>query len=415
MGYYYYSPDKKPQSLDKANVIMIFPNTQDGTWSNDPNKARKYKGVDRGTAVQLMYYPHIADNSQEGATTAFPKGYRIGFVLATNAWSNRLPGFEGSKLYRAATSDGLSLNNQGTPYNKPRTAVYRYTDAQKGINSVLFSFEDFTNDENFSDVVFTMTSNPIEAVTDIPSIDVDDAKKTAKILRGVYAFEDLWPSRGDYDMNDVMVRSNYEKVFNENGIYEESFLLKTYANFAGNANGLAVSLSGAAATADLEFYVLRPGTEAWESADFTRDGSVILLTSNVKEDMGSTYKVTAKYSAPIAETKSGTANPFIYRTERDGVTPGKRWEVHIPYEAPSEKAEMSFFGMGDDRSDPARGIYYVRNKQYPFAFFLSGATDANVAKLLDPANEKTPVDQLYPRYSSWVQSLGKTDGDWYKN
>lgn len=111
---------------------------------------------------------------------------------------------------------------------------------------MLFSFEDHNNDENFSDVVFTMTSNPVDAVTDIPSVDVNDGKKTANVLRGIYAFEDLWPSRGDYDMNDVMVRSDYEKVFNEKGIFEESFMLKTFANFAGNANGLAVTLTGAA-------------------------------------------------------------------------------------------------------------------------------------------------------------------------
>ena len=101
---------------------------------------------------------------------------------------------------------------------------------------MLISFEDHNNDENFSDVVFTMTSNPVDAVMDIPSVDVNDGKKTANVLRGIYAFEDLWTSRGDYDMNDVMVRSDYEKVFNEKGIFAESFMLKTFANFAGNAN-----------------------------------------------------------------------------------------------------------------------------------------------------------------------------------
>ena len=114
---------------------------------------------------------------------------------------------------------------------------------------MLFSFEDHTNDENFSDVVFTMTSNPVDAVTDIPSVDVNDGKKTANVLRGIYAFEDLWPSRGDYDMNDVMVRSDYEKVFNEKGVFEESFMLKTFANFAGNANGLAVTQNSNSASA----------------------------------------------------------------------------------------------------------------------------------------------------------------------
>lgn len=412
MGYYYYKTGNKPKSLADADVVMIFPNTQDGRWSNSPWESRLYQGVERGTAVQLIYYPEIADGSKAGATTVFPADYRIGFVLATNAWTNRLRA--GDKKYRAATSDGLSVNNNGVAYQTPRTAVFRYTDKKSGINSVLFSFEDHNNDENFSDVVFTMTSNPVDAVTDIPSVDVNDGKKTANVLRGIYAFEDLWPSRGDYDMNDVMVRSDYEKVFNEKGVFEESFMLKTFANFAGNANGLAVTLTGAAADAKLEFSVRKPGAETFEAADFERDGKVVLLTPDVKETMGATYRITAKYDAPVAEAQAGTIKPFIYRTDRDGLTAGKRWEVHIPYEAPTARAEMSFFGTNDDKSIPEKGIYYVRAENYPFAFFLSGANDGDVAKLLDQTNEKSPIDQVYPAYAEWAATNGEKNKDWYK-
>ena len=391
--------------LDEAKLLEKFSDRR----SNDC--LLRYR-VERGTAVQLIYYPEIADGSKAGATTVFPADYRIGFVLATNAWTNRLRA--GDKKYRAATSDGLSVNNNGVAYQTPRTAVFRYTDKKSGINSVLFSFEDHTNDENFSDVVFTMTSNPVDAVTDIPSVDVNDGKKTANVLRGIYAFEDLWPSRGDYDMNDVMVRSDYEKVFNEKGVFEESFMLKTFANFAGNANGLAVTLTGAAADAKLEFSVRKPGAETFEAADFERDGKVVLLTPDVKETMGATYRITAKYDAPVAEAQAGTIKPFIYRTDRDGLTAGKRWEVHIPYEAPTARAEMSFFGTNDDKSIPEKGIYYVRAENYPFAFFLSGANDGDVAKLLDQTNEKSPIDQVYPAYAEWAATNGEKNKDWYK-
>ena len=229
-----------------------------------------------------------------------------------------------------------------------------------------------------------------------------------------YCFEDGWPWIGDYDMNDVMVRSDYEKVFNEKGIFEESFMLKTFANFAGNANGLAVTLTGAAADAKLEFSVRKPGAETFEAADFERDGKVVLLTPDVKETMGATYRITAKYDAPVAEAQAGTIKPFIYRTDRDGLTAGKRWEVHIPYEAPTARAEMSFFGTNDDKSVPEKGIYYVRAENYPFAFFLSGANDGDVAKLLDQTNEKSPIDQVYPAYAEWAATNGEKNKDWYK-
>lgn len=414
MGYYYYKTGEKPRSLKETDVIMIFPNTQDGQWSVNRKEASKYAGVKRGTAVQLMYYPHLAENSTEGATTVFPEGYRIGFVLATNAWTNRLSGFRVDKNYRAATSDGLSVDNKGVAYNEPRTAVFRYTDKKEDINSVLFSFEDYVDDQNFSDVVFTMTSNPVDAVVDIPSVDVEDTKKVARMLRGVYAFEDLWPSRGDYDMNDVMLRSNYEKTFDEKGIYEESFLLTTFANYAGNDNGIAVTLGGAAASAELEMNVLVKGETEYRKAEFTRDADVLLLSDNVKTQLGATYKITAKYSSPVDESQAGSVKPFIYRTNRSGVSEGNRWEVHLPYEAPTSKIEASFFGQGDDRSIPRKGIYYVRADSYPFAFFLAGANESDIAPLLDLKNEKTPIDQLYPGYIGWVTSNGKENTDWYK-
>ena len=56
MGYYYYKTGNKPKSLADADVVMIFPNTQDGRWSNSPWESRLYQGVERGTAVQLIYY-----------------------------------------------------------------------------------------------------------------------------------------------------------------------------------------------------------------------------------------------------------------------------------------------------------------------------------------------------------------------
>lgn len=417
MGYYYYDASTPPSSLKDVNVILIFPNTQDGKWSlRTERELRKYIGVERGTSVQLKYYPNIASGSREGETTVFPKGYRIGFALATNAWSNRISGFGGTKTYRAATSAGLSINDKGQPYQEPRTAVYRYANASKGINSVVFSFEDYTTDENFSDIIFTMKSNPVEAVVDIPSVDVKPGAETeVKLLKGIYAFEDLWPSRGDYDMNDVMVKLNYEKKFTQAGITSEAYLLKTYNNYAGYDNGLAVTLCGASVSADLSVSILRPSATEYEPyTEFKREGKVLLLTENVKTDIGATYRIEAAYASPQTEENTGLILPFIFNTTRTELTPGKRWEVHIPYEAPTDKIESSYFGQGDDRSDPASGRYYVRAENYPFAFFLSGATDADLSGLLDPKNEKTPIDQLFPGYLDWAASKGTVNTDWYK-
>lgn len=402
MGYYYYKEGETPTSLDNANVILIFPNTQDGQWSNDKTTAQKYQGVNRGTSVLLKYYPNIANNSKEGETTVFPAGYRIGFVLATNGWTGRLPNFQfQEKKYRAATSKGLSIKNNGEPYAEPRTAVYRYVN--ESINAVMFSFEDHDNDQNFSDVVFTLKSNPIDAIEDIP--EISNNTTTVKTVKGTYAFEDLWPKAGDYDMNDVIVLSRYEKKYDASvdnkGIYEESFIFKTLENKANNQNGLGFTLVNGGSNT---FITL---TIDGQEAEYQKEGDVFLLTDNVKKYMGKDYKLTFKYKEAVKNKGEASNKPFIWKNSENG-----NWEVHIAQEAPTPLADHSYFNTEDDASTGDK--YYVRTGNYPFAFFLSGATETDISQLLEPVNESKPIDELYPNYGKWVSTGGMTNQDWYK-
>ena len=83
LGYYYYTDDNKPTKPSDINIIMLYPNTQDGQWARaSVLKLKSYNGnigTLRGDVVQLMYYPNIANNDKSGATKVFPKGTRIGF------------------------------------------------------------------------------------------------------------------------------------------------------------------------------------------------------------------------------------------------------------------------------------------------------------------------------------------------
>lgn len=404
LGYYYYKAGEQPKDLNDAHVIMLFPNTQDGTWRNWT--AYKSAGINPLTAVQLMYYPNIASKSKEGATTVFPAGYRIGFVLATNGWNHHVNGFSGYKKYRAATSSGLSLNDKGMKFNEPRTAVYRYSDW------ILTSFEDYMTDENFSDVVIALKSNPVDAITDIPVTNPDDDKTSIDFLKGIYAFEDLWPNQGDYDMNDVIVRYNYGNTFNEkNQIYSESFTFKTFQNIATNNNGLGFRLITEENIKSATCSIRKEGEKDFTETTFAYEPqeNIYLLTENVKDNMGAEYKVTVNYSKPISAQSEAQA--FIFKNEEDGL----RWEVHIPQETPTSKINKTHFGQGDDAFKPDRGIYYVRKGNYPFAFFLSRATESDLSKLLDGNNERKAINLLYSGYDEWVTSNGEKNKDWYKN
>ena len=411
LGYYVYRDGEKPASLAEANVVLVFPNTQDGFKTKTYN-GETTKGVFTGDCVKLKYYPNIASGSQEGATYKFPAGYRIGFVLATNAWSNRIPGWGPNYRVRSATSSGLSVDRNGNKFDVPRTAVYKYTDKNKK-DYIMVSFEDNTNDNNFSDVVFTLTTRAtIDKIPDVdPKVEVNE-------LKGIYAFEDLWPAKGDYDMNDVMTKSTYTKlVDSKNKIYEESYTFKTYGNYATLVSGLAVRLDGVSATDTLEFYVKSADEEKFSVLNTTYDTNdkVVVLANDVNNNKGAEYKVKVIHAeeSPV-EKQTIEAEPFIFRAENssDAVA---WWEVHLTGYKPTSKMNFGYFNTGDDCSQPDKDIFYVRKGNYPFAFFLAGATDEDLKPMLDPDNESTPINELYSGYSDWVTNNGTTNTDWYKS
>lgn len=412
LGYYVYRDGQKPASLDKANVVLVFPNTQDGFKTKTYN-GESTKGVFTGSCVKLKYYPNIASGSQEGATYKFPAGYRIGFVLATNAWSNRIKNCGSNYRVRSATSSGLSVDRNGKIFDVPRTAVYKYKDKDTNKDYVMVSFEDNTDDNNFSDVVFTLTTRAtIDKIPDVdPKVEVSE-------LKGIYAFEDLWPAKGDYDMNDVMTKSTYTKlVDSKNNIYEESYTFKTYGNYATLTNGLAVRLDGVSTTDKLEFYVKAVGDEDFSALETTYDATdrVVVLTNDVNTNKGAEYKVKVIHAenSPV-EKETIDAEPFIFRAENSGDAVAW-WEVHLTGYKPTSKMNFGYFNTGDDCSQPDKDIFYVRKGNYPFSFFLAGATDEDLKPMLDPNNESIPIDKLYSGYSGWVTGNGTTNTDWYKS
>ena len=414
MGYYYYPDGQQPTSLDEANVILLFPNTQNGTYRGSAASA----GVSNGNCVKLKYYPNISNNGDMSeATDIFPANSRIGFVLAANAWSNRFNNWTNDRMQRSATSANMSKDYLGKAYNKPMSAVYNI-DGQ-----VLVSFEDDNNyDHNYSDLVMTFQTNPVDAPGPTPDPKYEFRKTTENV--GFYIFEDQWPSKGDYDLNDVIFNATYTKVYStaNNAIYEEGYTFKTYTNAAKAEklkSGVAVKVNGLQPTDQIEFFVKKPGAKEFTAATFERDtkNNIIYLTDNAKSNIGTEYMFNVKHDEALGalyKEKKVTIKPFIYRD-----VDGKRLEIHIAQEAPTNAADKSFFGTEDDASQPDKKIFYVRSGNYPFGIFLDGATESDMSKLFDAENETIAIDgdeehPIYPKYKSWVESNGSKDKDWYK-
>lgn len=444
MGYYYYTADNVPTKPEDLNIIMLFPNTQDGQSTFIKSKGNNYYGniaLNDGDMVQLMYYPNIANGDYSGATTEFPKGMRIGFILKSNGWGmqktvgdkkyyNSYKGdLKNSNVGRqynawASSTEGLSYSSDDEQQNKEdagtykfpnptgqaRTAKFAYQNAN-GQQYAIVSFEDACNDDDYDD--FILALKPVGVFEELPTPDQKETK-----TNGVYAYEDLWPSEGDYDMNDAVV--DFSQVWNwytrdvvneAQKIIKETINLTTYQNYVRLKSGLAVTIKNKVAPSSVKMKTIK-GADV-KDVNFTTedepDGSkVYLLTDDITGTLGTQFVIVFEYNDGITEGQKSSVKPFIYRAEGES-----RWEVHVPFEAPTSKMNLSYFGTEDDLS--TNGRYYVNKTDYPFAFFLSGVTiEPFKSTILLRDNEKTPISTLYPGFLEWSTSKGSKNKNWYK-
>lgn len=422
LGYYYYNEKNIPKTKEDLNIIMLFPNTQDGqrdlSWNYQNNI-----GTVRGDAVQLKYYPNIANGDFSGETTTFPKGTKIGFILKANAWSMQGDTYcsikkGGSKWNKkmniwASSTEGLSFadkNVLGQSFTKPnpngeaRTAKFAYT-SPEGKKFAIISMEDACDDKDYDDLLFAL--NPANVFSELPKVEQGKTH-----FHGVYAFEDLWPSRGDYDMNDVVVDFDHELNFSNGKVQKEIFSMTTYMNTVTLKDGLAFKLKPKVSSDKYKITLqkLAPGeTEPKTTSVLKQEGDVYYIWDDVKQQLGYTYIFTITYTTPQTMSNLADYEPFIWREQENG----KQWEMHLPFCKPTNKVDDSLFGTEDDKSVPSQGKYYVRDSVYPFAFYLANAKAENFTETILKEGENKPISTFYPEFLQWSTSNGAEFPDWY--
>ena len=375
-GYYCYRADASLSEIKKAPKCIVFPNTLMDNYYN-----KKASGLQGGESVKLHYID--------------PDGVKIGWFLLNDSFygGNNKPFYSTTKL-----------NGDG----RTHTAAFRIDDF------VVLSFEDWT-DQDYNDIQFNVWSNPIEAIInpDIPDIKPDggnEDKKYSLEYKGIIAFEDNWPRKGDYDLNDVIVK--YQSVLNFNDANQALSTEDTYELLWSGAtfkNGFAYQLNTERSNMSTE--ILEAPT-SFNGQGLDTDLSkatvnVFLSALDVTErnTKTATYKIKNTFKTPLSHETLGIPpyNPFIMVHDE---LKESRIEVHLVNYPPTEKADMALFHTEEDLSSVPTS-YYVANGNYPFAIHLSGATNFNTP-------ETQPIDKSFEHFMDWVNSNGTDYKDWYK-
>lgn len=400
VGYYTYPTGQEPQQVSDIQRVLAFPDASPFVKYIGASTARG--ALAGGDRVQLKYWDGEKFNDE------FPAGVSIGWWLegmGFNANTSDIAIQNKGKFARFSTD---RLNADG----ERRTVALLDPRSRK---IVAIGFED-NIDLRYNDATFYLEVEEEDAIDgNIPDLP-DDGKGPSDEenyvqTKGFLMYEDLWPSRGDYDMNDVMIKYStkvYKHILN-NSVYRiQTEYLPCHrggqikSGFGVQLSGIApeavhkVTVSGAAPSAYMQGQALEPG----------QSHPTVLLFDDLEDVLGKTITVTFELNDVSEFSVAPPFNPFIF-TEADK-TRGK--EVHLVKHAPTDKVDPGLLGRYDDGSIPAQNLYYVLAKsdvQYPFALNMPFLEDIPIP------HEGTGIDISYPRFRSWVESDGKSNKDWY--
>ena len=423
VGYYTYPTNNPPtKASDISTVYVTFPNA---SLYGSGGNMRSGDKVKLGT---------------------FDAGTSIGFVLFANGWAGTNQVYTDVQKYYSDPQ----LNPEADDANK-KHSVLLYDAADK---LYLVGFEDQTRpggDQDFNDVVFYATANPITAisnsgvqpidkptdtdgdgVTDVFDVYPNDATRAydnyypSSTTFATLAFEDLWPATGDYDMNDLVVNYRYKYVTNAS-----NNVVELYGDFAVQAagasfqNGLGVQFPFAPGVVkSVTGQKLQSGyiTNAANGVEAGQTKAVIIPFDNhqdlinnyagayfinTKNELpkvtGDTAHIYMVFTAPISTSTFGTApfNPFLISNQR------RDYEIHLPGNAPTDKANAKLLGTGDDASNASAGVYYVSKSNWPWAISLP-------ASFTYPL-EGVGISKAYLHFLDWAKSGGVSYTDWYSN
>jgi len=437
LAYYTYNTSNPPSrtsggtfvdGIDK--ITMVFPNAS-GIGSGG--------GLKSGDKVKLG---------------TFSAGTTIAFVLIQNSWTGSGINLNGQKFY----SDSR-LNPESSSALKKHSVVL-YDDVH---NLYLFGFEDknressATNPDNsisdndFNDIVFYATSSPAAGISNTGVVPIDKAGDTdgdgvldqldafpndptkayisyfpSQNTSAQIAFEDNWPSKGDYDLNDLVV--NYRYTFVLNASNQLVTLQGDYSVAASGAsfhNGFGVqlpvsassvkSVTGQQAISNYISYASN-GVEAGQSKAViipfdnhealihNPDYAFFINVLNAKDKVqSSTASVLVTFTSPISISgfSVSSINPFLISNLRRG------YEIHLPGYAPTDKANSALFGTTDDASLVSGRPYYTTRENWPWAI--------NFNSTFSYPLETIKITDAYPHFSDWAGSNGSSYTDWYSN
>ncbi len=420
-GFYTFDINNPPQTpADIAEINVVFPNV---------SMVGSGGGLVPGDKINIG---------------EFQPGTVIGWVLMSNGWYNGAAHIVNNTWY----------SDKNLNYTGYQQSVLFYDDEY---DKLVVGFEDIEfndGDDDFNDALFfveaeepnsidTSEITPIGVPSDddgdgVPNmfddfpLDPERAFQTNNHSMSTLAFEDLWPQKGDYDFNDLVM--DYNIYFHKNADNKIKNVITEFELRAVGArfrNGFAVQFPFS--SSNIESFTVIDGSDILTYSNVISDenfsplleagsnATIVYIdnTLDLIQPNGDTFINTEKNVPFIGTVKFALDiklstpenisnwqwnvpfNPFIY-VDRE-----RTHEVHLSDFPPTATANQALFGTNDDSSVISQNRYYKSVENHPWAL--------NIADSWDYPYERNKVTGAYLMFKEWAESSGTLYQDWYKN
>ncbi|MFT5810872.1 MAG: LruC domain-containing protein [Gammaproteobacteria bacterium] len=256
------------------------------------------------------------------------------------------------------------------------------------------------------------------------------------------AFEDMWPEKGDYDFNDVVIRlASSLIVTNDNQVKQLKLEGELKAMGASYHNGFAIQLQGitnsdidqAAIVFDINgqtssvalleegtaYTVLKISDDLWKHVKPDTSCWYYKTQPGCSSSSSFSFSVTITFitGIPTNNFPSAPFNPFIFATpdtDHGSVfsgNPGRGLEIHLKNKPPTSLANETYFGLSDDASNPNNNHYYQTSNGLPWGIAINiGESES----WLHPY-EWVNTLRAYPQFEDYAASNGVTNPAWFQN
>ena len=404
--------------------------------STENNTIFMGSGVDAEfDSYQFPLSDDVTDGNDDEDGVAFVTGLEVGnsalleITASTSAFVDAWIDFDGNGVFgsdeKVADAQSVIQGSNTILYDVPEWAEAGSTWARFRLSSV----GGLEPTGSFSD------GEVEDHQVDITELNVSIQYYPSASEWATIAFEDNWPSIGDYDFNDLVM--NYR--ISEYRLNDEVIRIKLEGQIAAvgalHHNGFAFRLPGILrGTVDENAirYTINDIPQNTSPLELARNEAIVIVTNDVWDfistsascnyyrtepgcgtDIQMSFSMTLPMTNAIASLQMPEFpyDPFLFATDgydhslAFGLPPGRAYEIHLPDKAPTEAFRTDFFGRQDDRSEPQNGRYFVSANGMPWAI--------NVGIEMQYSLEYMDVIYAYPLFSSFIANEGLVDADWY--